>query len=149
MQNPIFRFRQSSITSQKPGCFSEKMKNLMSSDYHKVQYFLPKFCTRFLLDNVYKSAFEFFFILFRSCVIDKNQVFWIFANNLRSKKIEKNLQHSFIDIGKQETCAKFQQKIWNSMVYGARQKFQFFRQKVWFRENNKSLRCAKRSRTCL
>ena len=89
MQNPIFRFRQSSITSQKPGYFSEKMKNLMSSDYHKVQYFLPKFCTRFLLDNVYKSAFEFFFILFRSCVIDKNQVLWIFANNLRSKQNRK------------------------------------------------------------
>ena len=89
MQNPIFRFRQSSITSQKPGCFSEKMKNLMSSDYHKVQYFLPKFCTRFLLDNVYKSAFDFCFILFRSCVIDRNQVFWIFANNLRSKQSRK------------------------------------------------------------
>ena len=36
-------------------------------------------------------------------------------------------------------CAKFQQKILNPMVVGARQSFQFFRQKTLFHENNKAL----------
>ena len=31
--------------------------------------------------------------------------------------------------------AKFQQKILNSMVVGARQKFPYFRQTTWFLEN--------------
>ena len=34
-------------------------------------------------------------------------------------------------------CAKFQQKMLNSMVVGARQSFQFFRQKTWFIGNDR------------
>ena len=49
-------------------------------------------------------------------------VFYIFINNSRSK----NPEHSFADIVKYETCAKFQQKILNFVVVGARQSFQFF-----------------------
>ena len=33
---------------------SEKLKTLTSSNYHKVQYFMLRFYTRFLLKNVYK-----------------------------------------------------------------------------------------------
>ena len=40
MQNPIPKFRQSPIISEKPGYFSEKLKTLMSSDYHKVIFLL-------------------------------------------------------------------------------------------------------------
>ena len=40
---------------------------------------------------------------------------------------------------KYKTCAKFQQKILNSVVVGARQSFQFFRQKTWFLGNNRGL----------
>ena len=36
-------------------------------------------------------------------------------------------------------CAKFQQKILNSMVVGARQSFHFFKQNTWFLENNRAL----------
>ena len=36
--------------------------------------------------------------------------FLIFANNSRSKQIKKNQDHHFVDIGKYETCAKFQEK---------------------------------------
>ena len=54
-------------------------------------------------------------------------------------KIKKNSEHPFVDIGKQETCAKFQQEILNSMVVGARQNFQFFRQITWFFGNNRAL----------
>ena len=55
-------------------------------------------------------------------------------------KIKKNPIHPFVDIITEKTCAKFQQKIFNYMVVGARQGFQFFRQKVWFLGNNRGLR---------
>ena len=48
-------------------------------------------------------------------------------------KIQKNPDHPFVGIG------KFQQKILISMVVGARQSFQFFRQKTWFLKNNRAL----------
>ena len=42
--------------------------------------------------------------------------------------IEKNPEHTFVHIGEWKACAKLQQKIFNSMVVGARQGFQIFRQ---------------------
>ena len=42
-------------------------------------------------------------------------------------KIKKIPQTLFVDIVKQKMCAKFQQKILNSVVVGVRQSFQFFR----------------------
>ena len=38
-------------------------------------------------------------------------------------KQNKKTEHPFADIGKLESCAKFQHKIWNSMVVDARQNF--------------------------
>ena len=52
-------------------------------------------------------------------------------------KIQK--KHPIVDICKYKTCAKFQQKILNSMVFGACQSFQFFRQITEFLGNNRSL----------
>ena len=52
------------------------------------------------------------------------------------KGLKKNPKHTFVDIGKSETCAKFQQKILNSRVVGARQSFQIFKQNTWFFGNN-------------
>ena len=69
----------------------------------------------------------------------RNQVFFIFADNSRSKQNKKNFEHSFVDIGKKKTCAKFQQKILNFKVVGARQSFQNFRQKTWFLKNSRAL----------
>ena len=74
----------------------------------------------------------FFCILFRSWVINKNvknecvetRFFWFLQITQDLNKIKKNPEHPFIDI-----CAKFQQKIFNSMIVGARQHFQFFRKK--------------------
>ena len=60
MQNPIQKFRQSSIVFEKPGFLSEKLKTLTCSNYHRLQYFLLKFRTRFLLTNVYKRVFGIF-----------------------------------------------------------------------------------------
>ena len=51
--------------------------------------------------------------------------FFTFSNNLRSKQNKKSPKHFFVDIVKQATCAKFQQKILNSIAVGARGSFQF------------------------
>ena len=62
-----------------------------------------------------------------------------FINNSRSKQNFKNPTHAFVDIRKMEMCTKFQQKIVNSTVVGARQSFQFFRQISWFLGNTRAL----------
>ena len=93
MQNPIQRFRQSSIDFEKPGILSGKLKILSSSNYRRVQYFLLGFCTLFLFTNVYKRLFGIYFILFRSWFIYKYKkrlrlytlTETIFINNLRSE----------------------------------------------------------------
>ena len=61
MQNSIQKFRQSSIVFEKPGILSKNLKTLTSSNYPKVQYFLLKLSTRFLLTNVYKRVSGIFF----------------------------------------------------------------------------------------
>ena len=70
LRNPIPKFRLSYFISKKPGYLSEKLKILL------------KFCTRFLLHNVYKGIFGIFviiiiiiiiiIILLRSWVTNKN-----------------------------------------------------------------------------
>ena len=54
------KFRQSSVVFEKLGIFSRKLKTLTSSNCHGVEYFLLKFCTRFLLTIVYKRVFGTF-----------------------------------------------------------------------------------------
>ena len=65
--------------------------------------------------------------------------FCTFINNSKSKQNKENATHSFVDITKQRTCVKFQQKILKSIVVGTRRSFQFFRQKTWFLGNNRGL----------
>ena len=127
MQNTIQKFRQSSIVFKKPGIFSENLQPLTSSNCPTVQYFLLKLLTRFLLTNVYKRVRGIFLILFRSWDTCKNYkrpgfytiVFYIFIDNSRSKQNKRNPTHPVVDITKLETCAKFQQRILNTMVVGA------------------------------
>ena len=45
MQNPIQKFRQSSIVFEKLGILSRKLKTLTKSNCRRVKYFLRKFCT--------------------------------------------------------------------------------------------------------
>ena len=56
MQNPIQKFRQSSIVFEKPGVLFENLKTLTNSNYPTVQYFLLKLRTPFLFINVCKSV---------------------------------------------------------------------------------------------
>ena len=84
---------------EKPGYLSDKLKTLTSSNYSKSYYFLLKFCTQFLLNNVYKRMFGIFLVMFRSSVINKSiknecvetRSFFIFANRSRSKQNKKSL----------------------------------------------------------
>ena len=64
MQNPIQKFRQSSIIFEKLGILSRKLKTLTSSDCRRVEYFLLTFCTRFLLSCQLstKGCLEFFLL---------------------------------------------------------------------------------------
>ena len=63
MQNPIQKFRQSSIAFEKLGILFRKLKTLTSSNCRRVEYFLLKFYTRFLLIIAYKRVFGIFFYL--------------------------------------------------------------------------------------
>ena len=140
MQNPIQKFRQSSIVFEKPGILSENLKTLTSSNYLTVQYFLLKLRTRFLLTNVYKRVCGIFLI----CKNFKRSgfytlVFYTFINNSISKQNKKNPKDPFADITKYKTGAKFQHKILNSMVVGARQSFQLSTHKTWFLGNDEGL----------
>ena len=113
-RNPIKKFRQNFIVFKKPGFLSKKLKTLTSSNYHRVQYFLLKLLTRFLLTNVYKRVFGF------SLFCIDLQLFPKLKKDLVSK-------HSYL-----------QQKILNFVVVGARN-FQFFRHIVWFFRNDRIL----------
>ena len=63
MQNPIQKFRQSSIVFEKPGISSENLKTLTSSNYPTVKYFSLKLRTRLLLTNVYKNVCGIFYFV--------------------------------------------------------------------------------------
>ena len=68
MQNPIQKFRKTSIVFAKPGILSENLKTLTSSNYPAVQYVLLKHHTRFLLTNVYKKMRRIFSIAICGCL---------------------------------------------------------------------------------
>ena len=99
--------RQSSFVFEKPDNLSEKLKTLASSNYHGVQYFMPKLCMCFLLTNVYKRVFRVFLFALDLELFAKitkpgfyTLVFYIFINNPRSKQNLKILEHAFVDIVK-------------------------------------------------
>ena len=93
-----------------------------------------------------KDVWEFFYFVQILSYLEKLERpgfytfgFYIFINNSRSRQNKKNLEHPFLDIIRQKTCAKFQQKILNSLVVRGHQSFQIFRQKTWFLGNNRPL----------
>ena len=105
-----------------------------------------KLRTRSLLTNVYKWVCGIFLFclvleLFAKTITDLASTHSFFTLLLITQDLNKikYLAHPFVDITKQKTCAKFQQKILNSMVVGVCQSFQFFRQKTWFLGNNRGL----------
>ena len=98
MQNPIQKFRKSSIVFEKPGILSENLKTSKSSNYPTNQYFLPKLRKSFLLTNVYKSVYGIFLFCLDLELFEKKTkkkpgfwklVFYTFINNSRSKQNKK------------------------------------------------------------
>ena len=63
MQNPIQKFRQSAIVFEKLGILSEKLKTLTNSNYHRVDYFLLKFCTFPTYQCLQKGVRDFYYCL--------------------------------------------------------------------------------------
>ena len=103
MQNPIQKFRQSSIVFQKPGILSGNFKILTSPSYPRVQYYLLKLRTRFLLTNVCKRLCGIFFTLFRSelfAQIKKDLVSThsFFTLLLITQDLNEIRKHPFVDI---------------------------------------------------
>ena len=76
----------------------------MRNRVHRVQYFLLKLRTRFLLTNVYNNVFGIFYILFRSCVIKipgfDTLVLYILLVTQDLNKMKKNPKRAFVDIAK-------------------------------------------------
>ena len=102
MQNVIQKFRLSSIVFEKPGILSENSKNLTSSNYPTVQYFLLNFAHVFYLPLSKKRCVGFFY-LYTSWVICNNLkrpgfyalVFYTLINNSRSKQYKQKTHTSF------------------------------------------------------
>ena len=117
MRKPIQKFRQSSIVFENPSFLPGKLKTLTSSNYHKVYYFLLKLRTRFLLTNVYERVFGTFLLCLDLQLLAKIKKDLVstrsFLTFLLITQDKKNPENPFVDIAKQETCAKFQQKIFN------------------------------------
>ena len=99
-----------------------KIKNFDQLQLPQRLIFLPKFCTGFLLNNVYKSLFGIFFIFFRSWVINKTvkskcvetRSFFIFASNSKPKQKLETLVN-------RKRVRSFSKKYWTL----SRQSFQF------------------------
>ena len=135
------------LVFEKPGILSEQLKTLTSSKYHRIQYFLLKLRTGFLLTKVYKRVFGIIlfcldldlFVKIKKDLVSTHSFGWFLLITQDLSKIKKNLEHDFVDIVKQKTCVKFQQKVLNFAVVGARQSSQFFRQIAWFLGNNRAL----------
>ena len=130
------KFRQSTMVFEKPNILSENFKTLRNPNYHMIQYFFVEILHTFptyqclqILSYLRKSRKTWFLHIY------KNR----FIINPRSKQNKKSLERPFVDIGKQKTCAKFQQKILNSMIVGSRQNFQFSRQITCFLGSDRTL----------
>ena len=113
MQNPISKLRQTSIISKKPVFCLKNWKRAATTIEFNI--FCWYFAHVFYLVMSTKVCAGFFFILLRFWVINislksecvETRPFLIFANNSWSKQNKKNPTHPFVDIGKEETCAKF------------------------------------------
>ena len=144
MQNIIPKFRQNSVVSETPTYLPEKSKTLTNSNNHRVKYFCWDFAhVSYLI--LHKGVRKIFYFLDVELLINTKETafcecaetsFFIFANKLKHIQIKTNPGYSFVDIGMYETCAKFQPKIFNSMVAGARQSFHLFRWNTWLLGNN-------------
>ena len=138
------KFRQSSIVFEKPGIQSENLKTLTSSNYPTVQYFLLKLRTRFLLTNVYKRVCGVLIDLelFAKIKLDLVSTHSILHTRLITQVLNKikKIPHTLLQtLLSKKRAQNFSKKVLNSMLVGAGQSVQFFRQKTWFLGKNRGL----------
>ena len=135
MQNIIQKFKQNSIVFKRRGILSENLKTLTSSNYPTVNVFCSYFTHTFYLPISTKGYVEFYLDLQLFAKIKKRSgfytlIFYTFINNSRSKKNKKvpdNLLLTLLSIKSVQSFSK--KKKLSSMVVGAHQSFQFFRQR--------------------
>ena len=119
------------------------MKTLTSSNYPTVQCW--NFTHVFYLPVSTKGCESFFLFCIDLELFPKIKNTWFLHNwgfftfLLITQNLNKNPGHTFLEISKYKTWAKFQQKILNSVVVGAHQSFGIFRQNTWFLEINITL----------
>ena len=108
MKNPLQIFRQSSTIFEKTGILSEKLKILTNSNYHRVQYFLLRLRTHFLLPISTKGCLRFFQFHFDLELLVKVKTTWFLYTRFFTfsliiqdlNRIKKNPEHSFGEIVK-------------------------------------------------
>ena len=109
MQNPIQTEISTKLYSFRETRFlSERLKTFTSSNYHRVQYFLLKRRTHFLLTNVCKRVFDLFFFCLdlellakiKKDLVSTNSIFTflLITQDLNEIKKIKNPEHPFLDI---------------------------------------------------
>ena len=77
MQNPLQKFRQSSIAFEKPGILSENMKILTSSNYSTIQYFFPETLHAFPTYQCrQKGVWDFFYFVYILSYLQKLKNTW-------------------------------------------------------------------------
>ena len=105
MQNPIQKFRQSSIVFEKPGILSGKLKTPTTVE---LNIFLLGFCTRLLFTNVYKRCSGFILFCLDLVLFAKIKKDLVSTHSLKPfllitqdlNKIKKISEHSFVGIVK-------------------------------------------------
>ena len=100
MQNPILKFRQSSIISEKPGYLSEKLETLMSSnqEFNIFSEILHMFLTWQCLQKGVCDFFKFclnleFLINLASVSLEKPDLFWFWQITQNINKIKNYWTH--------------------------------------------------------
>ena len=122
------KFIQSSIISKKPGYLSEKLKTLPSWNFAHVSYLTmsTKGCSEFFLFCLDLQ------LLIKKCKkwVCRNQVFFVFANNSRSKQNNKKILNILLQTFITKKHLRSSSKNIELYVVGVCQSFQFFRQKT-------------------
>ena len=96
MRNPIYKFRQSSLAFEKPDFLSENWKLWRD----RVQYFLLKLRTRFLLTNVSYCCLDLELLAkIKKDLVSTHLLFTVLLITQDLKK-KKNPEHPFVDIVK-------------------------------------------------
>ena len=106
------------LVFEKPGILSENLKTLTSSNYPRVQYFLLKLRTRFLLTNVYKRVCGIFlfyldlelFAKIKKDLVSTHSFFTLLLITQDLNKIKKNPTHPFVDILSRKLVESFSKK---------------------------------------